>query len=336
MFAPRTRKEELHREFEQLCLGDMTVTRYETRFRNLPHHAVWLVPTERERIRRFIDGLNYGLRYSLTREAETNTRFDQVVEISRCLEQVCMLEREEWEGKRPRGSGGFCGTSFGGQSHCSRGRYFRPTQAAPQIPGGSLVSNSLYSFRPVQSSFSALPAQSLYCVLSVQGLRVPGSSSGYSSSGGPIQASRPFSGRGCYECGELGHVRKYCPCYYRGLVQQGGQTMTPSPLATPPAQPEVVSSDAVITSIISICHRDASVLFDHDSTYSHVSSYFTRYLDTPHDSLDMSVHVSTPVGDSIMVDRVYRLFVVTIGIYETRFDLLLLSMVDFDVILGMD
>ena len=42
------------------------------------------------------------------------------------------------------------------------------------------------------------------------------------------------------------------------------------------------------------------------------------------------------MGDTIVVDHVYRSCVVTIGGLETRADLLFLSMVDFDVILGMD
>ncbi|XP_070041129.1 uncharacterized protein [Nicotiana tomentosiformis] len=42
------------------------------------------------------------------------------------------------------------------------------------------------------------------------------------------------------------------------------------------------------------------------------------------------------MGDSIIVDRVYRSCLVVIGGFETRLDLLLLSMVDFDVILDMD
>jgi len=67
-----------------------------------------------------------------------------------------------------------------------------------------------------------------------------------------------------------------------------------------------------------------------------MSSYFSRYLDMPHDSLTVFVLVSTPVGDSIIVDRVYRSYAVTIRGYEMRVDLLLLSMVDFDVIFGMD
>ncbi|XP_070041200.1 uncharacterized protein [Nicotiana tomentosiformis] len=54
------------------------------------------------------------------------------------------------------------------------------------------------------------------------------------------------------------------------------------------------------------------------------------------DSLSAPIFVSTPVGDSIMVGRVYHACLVTIRIYETRVELLLLDMVDFDVILGID
>ncbi|XP_070019937.1 uncharacterized protein [Nicotiana sylvestris] len=81
---------------------------------------------------------------------------------------------------------------------------------------------------------------------------------------------------------------------------------------------------------------DASMLFNHGSTYSYVSSYVAHYLDMPRDSLVMLVHVSATVGDSIMVDCVYRSCVVKIGGYKTRVDILFLSMVDFHVILGMD
>ncbi|XP_070032953.1 uncharacterized protein [Nicotiana tomentosiformis] len=91
----------------------------------------------------------------------------------------------------------------------------------------------------------------------------------------------------------------------------------------------------VTIGIVSVCHRDGSVLFDPGSTYSYVFSYFAHCLDMPRESLVLVVHVSSHVGDIIIVDCVYRSCVVTIGYLETRVDLLLLSMVDFDVILGM-
>ncbi|XP_070046796.1 uncharacterized protein [Nicotiana tomentosiformis] len=67
-----------------------------------------------------------------------------------------------------------------------------------------------------------------------------------------------------------------------------------------------------------------------------MSSYFALYLDISRDSLSSSIYVSMPVGDSIVVDHVYWLCLVVIGGFETRVDLLLLIIVDFDVILGMD
>ncbi|XP_070025789.1 uncharacterized protein [Nicotiana sylvestris] len=64
--------------------------------------------------------------------------------------------------------------------------------------------------------------------------------------------------------------------------------------------------------------------------------FFAMYLVVPHDSLSAPVYVSTPVGDYIIVDRVYNSCVVIIRGFESGVDLLLLDMVDFDVIFGMD
>ncbi|XP_070005492.1 uncharacterized protein [Nicotiana sylvestris] len=118
----------------------------------------------------------------------------------------------------------------------------------------------------------------------------------------------------------------------RGRPRGGGQAR----YYAIPARTEVVASDSVITGIILIFYIDASVLFDPSSTYSYVSFYFAPHLGVPRDSLSSPVYVSTPVGDSLIVDRVYQSCLVTIRGFETRADLLLLSMVDFDVILGMD
>ncbi|XP_070032251.1 uncharacterized protein [Nicotiana tomentosiformis] len=82
---------------------------------------------------------------------------------------------------------------------------------------------------------------------------------------------------------------------------------------------------------------DASVIFYPSPTYSYVPSYFVSYLDFPRSTIEIHVHVSTPVGDSIFVDHLYRSCFVTIGGFEIIVDLLLLSMADFDVILhGVD
>ncbi|XP_070004408.1 uncharacterized protein [Nicotiana sylvestris] len=54
------------------------------------------------------------------------------------------------------------------------------------------------------------------------------------------------------------------------------------------------------------------------------------------ESLSVPVYVLMPVGDSLIVDHVYHSCVITIGSLKISVYVLLLDMVDFDVILGMD
>lgn len=50
----------------------------------------------------------------------------------------------------------------------------------------------------------------------------------------------------------------------------------------------------------------------------------------------MPLCVSTHVGDSLIVDRVYRSCIATVWQFDTQVDLIILYMEDIDMILGMD
>ncbi|XP_070055331.1 uncharacterized protein [Nicotiana tomentosiformis] len=147
---------------------------------------------------------------------------------------------------------------------------------------------------------------------------IQASSSGSTGHQGQTLGQQIATPRGCFECGDLGHMRRFCPRLQGKAVQQGQQSMISAPLVWPPRG-----------------GGDASVLFDPGSTYSYVSSLFAHFLDIPRQSLSTSVYVSTHVGDSVVIDRIYRSCVVTFYGYETRANLLLLDMIDFEV-LGMD
>ncbi|XP_070006785.1 uncharacterized protein [Nicotiana sylvestris] len=58
-YVLHSRREKLRRQFKRLHQDDMTLMQYEMRFSELAHHIVWLVPTDKEWIRRFIDGLTF-------------------------------------------------------------------------------------------------------------------------------------------------------------------------------------------------------------------------------------------------------------------------------------
>ncbi|XP_070039196.1 uncharacterized protein [Nicotiana tomentosiformis] len=199
------------------------------RFSELARHAVWLVPTEKEKIRKFINVLNQQFRFVMTLGNVAGSRFDEVVDSARWLEIVRTQEHEDREAKRPRGPGNSSDVPSGGQPYHNRGHPYRPAQMARSAHHGASVSHGPYSDRQSQFSLGALPSQSSSRAPSVQGSSVPGSSGSYSGSRGPPQNLPPFFERDCYECGELGHVRKYCPRFSRGPVQQRSQATTPAP-----------------------------------------------------------------------------------------------------------
>ncbi|XP_070034611.1 uncharacterized protein [Nicotiana tomentosiformis] len=180
------------------------------------------------------------------------------------IEMVRGQERVEREANRPRGHGGFCGTPSGG-------------------PFISL----------------ALPAQSSSRAPSGQGSSMLGPSSSYPGARGSLQSPALASGC-CYECGEFFHMKRECPRLVGGPAPQRSQSMSSASVPPPPAEsarggaqsargrprgggrsvdgqarfyallskPNAIALDDVITCIVSVCHRDASVLFDPGSTYS--------------------------------------------------------------------
>ncbi|XP_070056505.1 uncharacterized protein [Nicotiana tomentosiformis] len=174
-FMPQARREELRRQFQQLRQDGMSTTQYELIFSELAHHAIWLVPTDRERIKRFIDGLTYQLRLLMTRERVYGATFNEVVDIARQIEVVRSHERSDREAKRPRGSGSVGGVPSGGQFYHNKGR---------PVHYGASSSHGSYSSHQSQSSLSTLPTPSTLCAPPVLGSYVPGPSGSYSSSRG--------------------------------------------------------------------------------------------------------------------------------------------------------
>ncbi|XP_070057832.1 uncharacterized protein [Nicotiana tomentosiformis] len=116
-------------EFEQLRQGTITMSEYAVRFTQLSRHALASVSTVRERVRRFIEGLNYGIRFTMALELETDTLYQKVVEIAWRLEGMRGRERENREAKRPRDSGGYSGARAPVVAHYGRGYVSRPVHS---------------------------------------------------------------------------------------------------------------------------------------------------------------------------------------------------------------
>ena len=80
----------------------------------------------------------------------------------------------------------------------------------------------------------------------------------------------------------------------------------------------------------------ARTLIDPGSTHSFVSVYFAGLLGMPIDNMDFNLFVATPLGDSVVLNKIIRDCCVMIGYKEMPVDLVLLNLQDFDVISRMD
>lgn len=71
------------------------------------------------------------------------------------------------------------------------------------------------------------------------------------------------------------------------------------------------------------------------STYFYVSIKFTFGIDTICHMLDSPLYVSTLVIDFMVVTRLYYAYSIIFMGLQTRWDLVILNMLDFDIIIGM-
>ncbi|XP_070031791.1 uncharacterized protein [Nicotiana tomentosiformis] len=215
-------------ESHELQQGQISVTDYEARFSELSRHVLMILPTDEERVHRFVAGLHSGSQATITREVEMKTSYELFVEIAHRIKGVRQWGREQaTNDKRFRYFGELSGAPAGGRGQSSGPTYFctiiigMEGVPAPPTPQGVLV-------RPY---FSAMP-ESSYRPPYIQG-----SSSGYSRYQGQAFGQQSTVPRGYYECGDPGHMKRFCPRLQGNVVQQGHQPTITAPAAAPVVQP---------------------------------------------------------------------------------------------------
>lgn len=129
-FLPVTQRDALRRQFERLQQGPMMVTQYETQFIDLAYHAIVILPIDRERVRRFIDGLAQPIRVQMSMSAGSKISFQEATDGARRIEMALTQGGGHGSDKRPRHSGRFNGTSSGCRDSYGRGHPSRPFQSA--------------------------------------------------------------------------------------------------------------------------------------------------------------------------------------------------------------
>ena len=111
-YIPEMYREEKMREFINLRQKSMTVAEYEVKFTQLSHYAPVMVSTERDKCRKFEDGLHYDIRSRLTL-SDTRTYQDLRAAATRVERLLKENERYQAVRKSKRSAGSRGGESSG-------------------------------------------------------------------------------------------------------------------------------------------------------------------------------------------------------------------------------
>ena len=102
------------------------------------------------------------------------------------------------------------------------------------------------------------------------------------------------------------------------------------------ARKDAENAPGVITGIVSLCGHTAYALFDPGASHSFVSARFVELSGMNVKLLNVTLHVTTPLKDRVIVALGCKGCKLVLGNREEEIDLAVLPMYDFDVIVGMD
>ena len=99
---------------------------------------------------------------------------------------------------------------------------------------------------------------------------------------------------------------------------------------------EAVAAPNVIAGKIFLSNREVYVLIDPGSTHSFIASVTASCLHQKPGVLGKDLTVSTPLGECVVVQTVYRDCALRINMVEFPANLIVFLLLELDVILGMD
>ncbi|KAL0549351.1 hypothetical protein IC582_013832 [Cucumis melo] len=289
-------------EFLNLEQGDMTVEQYDAEFDMLSRFAPAMIATEAARADKFVRGLRLDIQ-GLVRAFRPATHADAL-----CLAvDLSLQERANSSKTAGRGS--------------TSGQKRKAEQQPVPVPQRNFRSGG--EFR----SFQQKPFEA-----------------GEAARGKPLCTTCGkhhlgrclFGTRTCFKCSQEGHTADRCPLRLTGIAQNQGAGAPHQGRVFATNRTEAEKAGTVVTGTLPVLGHYALVLFDSGSSHSFISSAFVSHARLEVEPLHHVLSVSTPSGECMLSKEKVKACQMEIAGHVIEVTLIVLDMLDFDVILGMD
>ncbi|KAL0551238.1 hypothetical protein IC582_010324 [Cucumis melo] len=289
-------------EFLNLEQGDMTVEQYDAEFDMLSRFAPEMIATEAARADKFVRGLRLDIQ-GLVRAFRPATHADAL----RLAVDLSLQERANSSKTAGRGS--------------TSGQKRKAEQQPVPVPQRN--------FRPGGEfrSFQQKPFEA-----------------GEAARGKPLCTTCGkhhlgrclFGTRTCFKCRQEGHTADRCPLRLTGIAQNQGAGAPHQGRVFATNRTEAEKAGTVVTGTLPVLGHYALVLFDSGSSHSFISSAFVSHARLEVEPLHHVLSVSTPSGECMLSKEKVKACQIEIAGHVIEVTLIVLDMLDFDVILGMD
>ncbi|KAL4376309.1 hypothetical protein GQ457_02G020130 [Hibiscus cannabinus] len=358
---------ERRQAFKDLVQGSMTVAEYEIQFLDLLRYGTGLVSTEKDRCEKFLEGLRIGIRDRVA--THHDEVFEDLVNRAKTAEELEILTASQSSRDRDRFRGRDRDRSE--RSHSQGDSYVRPEKrirTATYQRGGSsyipIAPQGSVASRGDSSGFSPIPLCEQCGKLhrgeckKMKGVCFrcgsPGhfqrdctrtSLPGRASTQTPVRSQTPARSQASVQTPDTEHYQSRAQGSVARSGSRGRFQQSDRPVMSDARQPALVYATRrrddrdgpnVIAGTFTIYSVPYFALLDNGSTHSYISRTVSQNLPIPSETTENALTVMSPVGQSVLVNKVFRRCPLMVQDEIFLADLMELPLEEFDLILGMD